>query len=49
MIKLTEDNVRQMRKLRNNGWTLSKLGVKFNIDHTQVGHIVRGEQWKHIK
>jgi hypothetical protein len=46
--KLTEDDVRAMRRLKREGWSLLKLARRFSIAKTTVAQIVRGQFWKHV-
>lgn len=45
--KLTEDDVVEMRRLRDQGWTLERLGEKFGVTKTNVSFIVRRITWTH--
>ncbi|HEV8261834.1 MAG TPA: HNH endonuclease signature motif containing protein [Burkholderiales bacterium] len=46
--KLNDDLVREMRKLREEGWVLKKLSQKFSISIPVAHKIVRREIWKHV-
>lgn len=46
--KLTEVEIKEIRRLREEGWTLTALGEKFGVSFGLIGHIVRGKAWKHI-
>jgi len=47
--RLTADQVREIRALYATGaWTQKRLAERFGVTHTQISHIVRGEQWKHV-
>lgn len=47
--KLTEDDVRMMRKLFDNGMTQAELETHFSISRSVVSLIVRRKSWKHVK
>lgn len=47
--KLTESEVRQLRKLRAEGMSGPKLGAKFGIHVSSVYAILNGRNWKHLK
>lgn len=46
--KLTEDQVLEIRKLKNKGYGMRELGRMFNVDHKTVSFIVKRKTWKHI-
>lgn len=49
MSKLTEDNVRELRRLRQEGWTYGKLGKLFSIERRQASDVARGVNWGWLK
>ena len=46
--KLTEDLVREARRLRAKGWTLRELGALLEVSTSTAGYAVRGQTWGHI-
>lgn len=46
--KLTENDVKEMRRLRNEGCDLSLIAEKFNVTEANVSSIVTGKTWKHV-
>ena len=46
--KLTADDVREMHRLRAEGWIQKDLGERFGIGQPQAGRILRGEKWAHL-
>lgn len=47
--KLTPDKVRRIRnEYAAGGTSHRKLGRKYGLDHSQIGHIVSGQHWRHI-
>jgi DNA-binding XRE family transcriptional regulator len=47
--KLTADQVCAIRRIRKEeGMTTRKLGKMFNVHHTTIGAILRGEYWSHV-
>lgn len=47
--KLTEDDVKQIRKLRSMGSTYSSISNEYGIGITQVSRICKGESWSWLK
>lgn len=46
--KMTEEKVRQIRKLKASGTSTAELVVLYNISETQVCRIVKGTSWRHV-
>lgn len=46
--KLTEDDVRHIRQLRDNGRTLQSLADEFHVSLSLVDGIVKRRRWKHV-
>ncbi len=46
--KLTNDKVRQIRKLRSDGWAYLKIAHKYKVDRVAVMNIVKRKSWKHV-
>jgi len=46
--KLTEANVKEMKKLRKQGLTLKQIGDKFGIAFQTVSKIIRNQRWRHV-
>lgn len=46
--KVTEDQVREMRDLRQTGWTLKRIAEKYSLGMGNVCWIVKGKHWKHV-
>lgn len=47
--KITEDDVREVRKLWGKGWTQPDLSRKFGVAQSMISRIVNGKAWKHVK
>lgn len=47
--KLKENQIIQMRNLREKGFTYLEISKKFGISRCHVGLIIRRECWKHVK
>ena len=47
--KLTEADVREIRRRLALGETHRKIASYFGVDHKTVGYISRGKTWKHLK
>lgn len=45
---LTEDNIREIRRLSNEGHIQNFIAAKFNITHTTVWKIINRRSWKHV-
>lgn len=46
--KLTDDDVREMRKLISEGWTQTRVGLKFGVSQAAVSYIVTRRNWNHL-
>ena len=46
--KLTADKVREIRRLRSEGWTLERLADEFGVRIGTIRFIVTRQTWKHI-
>lgn len=47
-VKLTEDQVKQILRLRAQGSTLQRLADTFGVSPTSIWRIVRGDRWRHV-
>ena len=47
-VKLTESGVREIFKLRSEGWKTRTLSCRFGVSTTQINRILRGAKWKHL-
>lgn len=46
--KLTEDDVREIRRRHALGETLTALGTAYGVGKTNIKHIVAGHTWRHV-
>ncbi len=46
--KLTEENVIELRKLREEGLSYGQLSIKYNVSKATIGDIIKRKKWKHI-
>ena len=46
--KLNDNNIIEIRKLRNLGQTLQSLADQFNVSKPTIWHIVHHKKWTHI-
>lgn len=46
--KLTEAQVRRIREMYTQSWSLDKLAAEFHVGPTTVWQIVRGTTWRHV-
>ena len=46
--KLTEAQVREVRRLRESGLSLSEIGRRFSVSHQSIRAIVVGKSWRHV-
>lgn len=47
--KLTPDDVREIRRLKSQGWIQADIARHFGVHPVTVSQIIRGERWKHVK
>ncbi len=48
MSKVTDESVREMRRLASEGWSYVKLGLRYGISDVQASRIVRRICWYHL-
>lgn len=46
--KLTESDIREIRRLYANGWLQREIAKEYDISKSQVSVICNNKQWKHI-
>lgn len=46
---LTPQNVRDIRTLSRQGWSLRRLSDEYGVSPVAIGQIVRHETWKHVR
>lgn len=46
--KLTDNAVREIRRLRKCGYKYSEIAIHYNVSDRTIGQICRGENWTHI-
>ena len=46
--KLTEDDIRVIRKLYADGWTFNRIAYRYGISAEHVSKIVRRQSWSHV-
>ena len=47
--KVSESQIQEIRSLRESGWTLNELSIKYGVYDTAIDKICRFKTWKHIK
>lgn len=47
--RLTENVVREIRRMRTNGLTLRAIASEFGVSHVQVFKVCGGKQWKCVE
>src|SRR5882672_5515167 len=47
--KLTEDDIKQIRKLGAEGRTFKSIGIQFGVSGTMISNIITGKAWSHVK
>lgn len=47
--KVTEADVREMRRMRRDGQSLTQLADRYGLKISAVSHICTGRNWKHVK
>lgn len=45
---ITENQVRQIRAMHNSGLSTRKIAQRLNVSTSSVGHILRGNSWRHV-
>jgi hypothetical protein len=48
LARMTEEQVREIRRLKEAGYTAWALAGIFGVDRTQIWKIVRRKTWKHV-
>lgn len=48
-VRLTEDEVREIRRLSREGWSQHPLARRFGVARVTIQTIVTGKNWKHVK
>ena len=46
--KMTEQEIREMFALYENGWKQNKIAEKFKVTSSQITMILNGKRWKHL-
>ena len=46
--KLTEQNVIEMRKLKEDGYSYGKLSLKYGVAKSTIINIIKRRKWNHI-
>lgn len=46
--RLTEDDVREIRRLRAAGVRIGDLAKQFGVGRTTIGHLLAGDTWTHV-
>lgn len=46
--KITEDQVREIRRLCSSGTTQRAVAQRFGINQSQISRLLRGEAWNHV-
>jgi hypothetical protein len=47
--RLTEIEVREIRRLAEEGWTQRKLATRFNVTHPCICDVINRKTWRHVK
>ncbi len=47
--KLTEEKVREIRRLRTEGWTLRRLAAHFGVTRDAIWKVSTKSSWRHIQ
>jgi predicted XRE-type DNA-binding protein len=47
--KLKENDILQIKILRNMGFKQKEIGSIFGVSQVQIGNILRGKQWNHLQ
>lgn len=46
--KLTEESVREIRKLSSDGWSQRNLAKLFGVTHCTIRNVINGTSWTHV-
>lgn len=46
--RFSNNDIKNIRSLREQGWTYQRIGEKFGVGHSTIGKILRGERWSHV-
>lgn len=46
--KLTEEDVREIRKKSDSGWSTARLMRDYGVAKTTINRIISGRNWKHV-
>jgi hypothetical protein len=46
--KLTADNVRQIRGLQTQGWSVNRIAAQFGVHSTTVRLVLTGRTWRQV-
>jgi DNA invertase Pin-like site-specific DNA recombinase len=49
MARLTEESVKEARKLRREGVPLKQIAIKLNVKYQTVVSATNGSRWKHVE
>lgn len=47
--KLTDDNVRELHKLRDQGWLQRELAEKYGVSQPTISKVCTRKKWTHVK
>ena len=47
-VKLNEEQVREIRRLKTEGWTCRQLAKKYDMDHSVMSDITARRTWKNV-
>lgn len=47
--KLTEDDIRLIRKMHAAGWNISQLAAKYKTEWLTMSRIVKRQSWTHVE
>lgn len=48
LARLTEDKVKEIRRMSELGWPNSRIAAEFGVSTQHVGKVVRRENWRHV-
>jgi hypothetical protein len=48
-VKLTPQDIPQIRRLHADGHSYGSIGRRFGVDHKSIQHIIAGRSWRHVQ
>lgn len=46
--KMTDETVREARRLRSDGWKVAELAKRYGVSRSTMSDALRGRTWSHV-